>query len=91
MGISGAEPVIVPLMPCQRDPALTRALGDRTAVVVADGSGTSFCASSGVAALLAVHRQGVTAGTQLRVAASPVIRRVLELTGADQVLVIYPT
>ena len=66
--------------------ALTRVLGDGTAVVVADGSGTSFCSSSGVAALLAVHRQAATAGTQLRVAASPVMRRVLELTGADHVL-----
>ena len=71
--------------------ALTRVLGDGTAVVVADGSGTSFCSSSGVAALLAVHRQAATAGTQLRVAASPVMRRVLELTGADQVLDTYPT
>ena len=56
--------------------ALTRVLGDGTAVVVADGSGTSFCSSSGVAAW--------------RWTASPVMRRVLELTGADHVLDTYP-
>jgi len=71
--------------------ALTRALGDGTAVVVADGSGTSFCGSCGVAALLGAHRQAARAGSQLRVAASPVMRRVLELTGADHVLDTYPT
>jgi anti-anti-sigma factor len=71
--------------------ALTRAHGDGTAAVIADGSGTSFCSSSGVAALLAAHRELATAGKQLRVAASPVMRRVLELTGADHVLDTYPT
>jgi anti-sigma B factor antagonist len=70
---------------------LTQALSDGTAVVVADGSRTSFCASSGVSALLAAHRQAATAGRQLRVAASPAMRRVLELTGADHVLDTYPT
>lgn len=71
--------------------ALTRALADETAVVIADGSGTSFCGCSGVAALLAVNRHAATAGKQLRVAASPVMRRILELTGADHVLDTYPT
>jgi anti-sigma B factor antagonist len=71
--------------------ALTRALDNGTAVVVADGGGTSFCASSGVTALLAAHRQAAAAGRQLRVAASPAMRRVLELTGADHVLDTYPT
>lgn len=70
--------------------ALTRALGNGT-VVIADGNGTSFCSSSGVAALLAAHHEAATAGKQLRVAASPVMRRVLELTGADHVLDTYPT
>jgi len=71
--------------------ALTRALDNGTTVVVANGSGTSFCASSGVTALLAAHRHAATAGRQLRVAASPAVRRVLELTGAGQVLDTYPT
>jgi anti-sigma B factor antagonist len=71
--------------------ALTRALGAGTVVLVADGSGTSYCGSSGVAALLAAHHQAAAAGTQLRVAASPALRRILELTGADHALDTYPT
>jgi len=71
--------------------ALTRALDNGTMVVVANGSGTSFCASSGVTALLAAHRHAAAAGRQLRVAASPAMRRVLELIGADHVLDTYPT
>ena len=70
---------------------LTRALGNGTAVLVADGSGTSFCGSSGVAALLAAHRRAGVAGTQLRVSTSPALRRILELTGADHLLDTYPT
>ena len=71
--------------------ALTRALDNGTMVVVANGSGTSFCASSGVTALLAAHRHAAAAGRQLRVAASPAMQRVLELIGADHVLDTYPT
>lgn len=70
---------------------LTRSLGDGTVTLVADGSGTAFCASSGVAALLSAHRRAAAAGTQLRIASSPVLRWILELTGADQLLDTYPT
>ena len=70
---------------------LVRALGDGTVVLVADGRGTSFCGSSGVAALLAAHRRAAVAGTQLRVATGPALRRILELTGADHMLDTYPT
>jgi anti-sigma B factor antagonist len=70
---------------------LTRSLGDGTVELVADGSGTFFCASSGVAALLAAHRRAAAAGVQLRIASSPALRRVFELTGADQLLDTYPT
>jgi len=71
--------------------ALTRALAAGTEVLVADGSGTSFCGSSGVTALLAAHRRAAAAGTRLRVAASPAVRRILELTGADHLLDTYAT
>ena len=46
---------------------------------------------AGVSALLRVHRQAAATGTQLRVVASPALRRVLDLTGADQVLDTYPS
>lgn len=70
---------------------LTSALGDGLAVLVADGSRTTFCASAGMSALIRAHHQAQAAGTQLRVAASPAVRRILELTGADQVLDTYPS
>lgn len=73
--------------------ALARALETGTAVVIADAAGTTFCDCAGVGALVHAHRQAAAAGTGLRVAAatSRKVRRVLELTGADQVLDIYLT
>jgi anti-sigma B factor antagonist len=71
---------------------LTRALDDGTAVLVADAGGTTFCGVSGVTALLVIHRQAAAAGAQLRVVVcKPLVRRILELTAADQVLSTYPT
>ena len=69
---------------------LTGALGDGLAVLVADGTRTTFCASAGMSALIRAHHRAEAAGTQLRVVASPAVRRILELTGADQVLDAYP-
>jgi anti-anti-sigma factor len=71
---------------------LTRALDDETVVLVADAGGTTFCGCSGVTALLVTHHRAAAAGAQLRVVvASPSMRRILELTAADQVLHTYPT
>ena len=71
--------------------ALARAaLEDRTAVLVADAGRTSYCGSTGVTALMRAHDQAAASGVQLRVVAgSPGLRRIMELTGADQVLDIY--
>lgn len=73
--------------------ALTRARESGTAMVVADATETTFCDCAGVRALVRAHRQATAAGTNLRVASatSPIVRRILELTGADQVLDTYPT
>jgi anti-anti-sigma factor len=71
---------------------LTSALDDGTAVLVADAGGTTFCGCSGVTALLLTHHRAAAAGAQLRVVVgSPSMRRILELTTADQVLNTYPT
>lgn len=71
---------------------LTSALDDGTAVLVADAGGTTFCGCSGVTALLLTHHRAAAAGAQLRVVVgSPSMRRILELTAADQVLDTYPT
>jgi anti-anti-sigma factor len=73
--------------------ALTRARESGTAVVVADAAGTTSCDCAGVRALTRAHRRAAAAGTGLRVAAaaSPAVRRILELAGAGQVLDTYPT
>ena len=71
---------------------LTSALDDGTAVLVADAAATAFCGCSGVTALLLTHHRAAAAGAQLRVVVgSPSMRRILELTAADQVLNTYPT
>ena len=73
--------------------ALARALESGTAMVIADATETTFCDCAGVRALIRAHRQAAAAGAGLRVAAatSRNVRRILQLTGADQVLDIYPT
>jgi anti-sigma B factor antagonist len=71
---------------------LTSALNDGTAVLVADASRTTFCGCSGVTALLLAHHRAAAAEAQLRVVvSSPSMRRILELTAANQVLNTYPT
>ncbi len=70
---------------------LARALADGTAVLVADATGTTFCGCSGAHALVRAHHQAAATGAQLRVAASPAVLRMLELTGADDVLDTYPS
>lgn len=69
---------------------LTCALDDGTAVLIADATRTSFCDCSGVHVLLRIHHKAAAAGAQLRVVASPAMRRILKLTGADRVLDTYP-
>ena len=72
--------------------ALARALGSRPTVVVADGTGTGFCDCAAIATLITAHHNAAAAGAQLRaVLPTALVRRVLELTGADQVLRVYPS
>jgi len=72
--------------------ALAGALASRPAVLIADGTATAFCDSSGIAALTRAHHQAAAARAQLRVVVtSASVRRVMELTGADQLLLLYPS
>jgi anti-anti-sigma factor len=72
--------------------ALALALDSGGAVVIADAAETTFCDCAGVRALIHAHRRAAASARCLRVAASSRgVRRVLELTGADQILDIYPT
>jgi anti-sigma B factor antagonist len=63
----------------------------RPEVITADMTGTNFCDSSGIHALARAHRLAVANGGELRLAigASPA-RRVVQLTGLDQVLPVFP-
>ncbi|MDR0341527.1 MAG: STAS domain-containing protein [Nocardiopsaceae bacterium] len=70
---------------------LVGSLGGGAAVLIADGTGTTFCDCAGVSALTRAHHQAAATGAQLRVAACPAVLRILELTGADDLLDTYPT
>lgn len=71
--------------------ALLQAL-DGARVLVADMAAVRWCTLEGVHALLQACAAAARAGAQLRLAAaSPAIRRVLERTGATQVLRLYPS
>ena len=67
-------------------------LDQGSALLVVDMTGTTFCASAGVHALLAARKQAAAISVMLRLAACGyALRRVLELTGADQLIDIYPS
>jgi len=60
-------------------------------VVVADMSGTRFCDTSGIHALVMAHKRAKAGNTEFRVVAGPgEVRRVLEILRLDTVLAIYP-
>ena len=70
---------------------LMQALDGSAVMLVVDMTETVFCDSSGIQILLRAHRQATAAGTELRLATSnPAVRRVLELTGTDRVIDMYP-
>ena len=62
------------------------------AVVVADMTSTSFCDSSGFGLITLAHQHATALLGQLRLAIPPGdVRRILQLLGLDQVLLVYPT
>ena len=97
--VPGPQTAVVPL-PVEIDAAniglveaaVASALASRPTVLIADGTSTAFCDSSGIGALIRAHRQAATAGAQLRlVITGSSVRRILELIGADQLLLVYPS
>ena len=60
-------------------------------VVVADMSGTRFCDSAGIHALVMAHKRAQASDAELRVVVRPgEVRRVMEIVRLDTVLAIYP-
>ncbi len=70
--------------------ALLSAASPDVTVLIIDMSATTFCDSAGVHAIIAAYRQAAAAGTQLRLVTTSILR-IFQLTGADQLIPIYPT
>lgn len=71
---------------------LIDAIREGATVVIADMSATVFCDSAGVTALAVAHKEAVSRAGQLRVVTgAPQVLRVLELTGLDLLIGIYPS
>jgi anti-anti-sigma factor len=69
--------------------ALLAAIG-HDPVLIVDMTGTTFCDSAGVQAVIAGYRLAAANGTQLRLAATAVLR-IFTVVGADQLIPVYPT
>ena len=62
------------------------------AVLIADMTGTVSCEPGGADALLRAYHRASVSGGHLRVAvAAPVVRRILDASGLDRLVSIYPT
>lgn len=71
---------------------LEHCLASGATILVADMTATTFCASEGLHILIRAHLQAAAAGAELRLAVpGRLVRRVMELTAADQVLDLYPS
>ena len=70
--------------------ALLAAVTPGTAILIIDMSGTTFCDSAGLKAIIAAHTQATKAGTELRLVATAVLR-ILTIVGIDQLIPVYPT
>jgi anti-sigma B factor antagonist len=70
--------------------ALLAAVGVDPAILIIDMSGTTFCDSAALKAIIGAHTQAVKTGTQLRLVATAVLR-ILTIVGVDQLIPIYPT
>jgi anti-sigma B factor antagonist len=94
---SGRHAVVI--MPAEIDLVNVPGLGDQLSaissgspdVITVDLTATMFCDSAGVQVLARASERAAASGGELRlvVGTSP-IRRILQLTGLDQILAVYP-
>jgi anti-sigma B factor antagonist len=70
---------------------LLLALDEGATTLIADMSGTTFCDSAVMNALVQVHQTASGQDARLLVAGSPDVRRMLAITGLDRLMDIYPT
>jgi anti-anti-sigma factor len=69
--------------------ALLAAAGQDLPILIIDMSGTTFCDSTGVHAIVAAHQQAAANGTRLRLVA-PAVLHIFTVVGVDQLIPIYP-
>jgi anti-anti-sigma factor len=69
--------------------ALLSAASQDVPVLIIDMSGTTFCDSAGVQAIIATYRQTAATGTELRLVATALLR-ILTVVGVDKLIPIYP-
>lgn len=71
---------------------LLRILDEGAQLLVVDMIRTTFCASDGVHAVMRAHQRAAAMPVTLRLAVGGhSVRRVLEITGADQLIDTYPS
>jgi anti-anti-sigma factor len=68
------------------DAELARLAEKEPDVVVVDLTEVTFCASTGLAALVELNSRCLAENRELRIAASPALRRIVELSGLANVL-----
>jgi anti-sigma B factor antagonist len=62
------------------------------ATLIVDMGGTTFCDSAGVNALVRAHKRATANGSEMRlVVSASAVRRVLDITGVDHLMDIYPS
>jgi anti-sigma B factor antagonist len=72
--------------------ALLAALNQAALGLIVDMTGTTFCDSSGIAALVRAARRATATGATIRLAVTaPPVLRVLSLVGIDRLIDIYPS
>jgi anti-sigma B factor antagonist len=98
--VAGAAPVVVTL-PAEIDIAnadqvfgrLCLAIGSGAGIVIADLTGTDFCGSAGIGAVLMARDRAAAEGVRLRLALQPSgpVRSLFQLMGLDRKLQAYVT
>jgi anti-sigma B factor antagonist len=69
--------------------ALLAAASQNLPILIIDMSGTTFCDSTGVHAIVAAYQQAASNGTGVRLVATAVLH-ILTVVGVDQLIPIYP-
>lgn len=71
---------------------LLAALNQSALALIVDMTGTTFCDSSGITALVRAARRASATGATVRLAATaPPVLRVLSLVGIDRLIDVYPS